>query len=68
MIPDWRAVAEAYEQMFDALNDYDQSMQMAQAARMGALDYAWDVVVGQFWQPLLASVEADIERSRNGNL
>ena len=68
MIPDHRAVAEAYEQMCDALHDPEQEMQLAQAARMGALDYSWDNVVAQFWNPLLELVEADVERSRNGDL
>ena len=68
MIPDHRAVAMAYEQLYDALHDPEQEMQMTQAARMGALDYSWDNVVAQFWQPLLERVEADIERSRVGDL
>ena len=68
MIPDYRAVADAYEQMYDDLHDPERELQLTQAARLGALDYAWDTVVSQFWQPLLERVEADIERSRVSDL
>ena len=60
MIPDYRAVAEAYDQMYDALQHPAEAHELAEKARDGALKFDWDRVVADFWQPFLADLEAQL--------
>lgn len=57
MIPDYKAVANAYEEMFDRLQDPFKASVLALEARTGALEFDWDKVVEEFWKPLLEGLE-----------
>ena len=57
MIPDYKAVANAYEEMFDQLQDPFKASVLALEARTGALEFDWDKVVEEFWKPLLEGLE-----------
>jgi len=59
-IPDYRAVHDAYEQMYDILQDNEQAGAIKMAAINGAMPYSWDNVVNNFWKPLLEKVEKDL--------
>lgn len=59
MIPEVPAIVNAYEGLYQALQDPEQRAQLAEQARAGALQFDWDRVVAEFWRPFLAELEAE---------
>jgi glycosyltransferase involved in cell wall biosynthesis len=59
MIPDVPAIVGAYEGLYQALQNPEQRMQLAEQARAGALAYDWDRVVAEWWKPFLEELEAE---------
>lgn len=60
MIPDYRAVAEAYDHIYDLLQHSRTAVELAENAREGALAFDWDRVVAEFWAPFLTQLEAEL--------
>lgn len=59
MIPEIGAIVDAYESLYQALQNQEHRAFMAEQARAGALQFDWDRVVAEFWQPFLAELEAE---------
>lgn len=66
LMPEPRAITEAYEHSYDDLNEPDSAHWAREKAVAGAQAYSWDVVVNDYWKPLLEEVEKALvdERSR----
>ena len=65
-IPDVGAIADAYGEMYDRLQDGDERDAMAYAAREGALAYDWERVTNEHWVPFLERLAKELNTGHNG--
>jgi glycosyltransferase involved in cell wall biosynthesis len=56
-IPDIAAIHDAYERMFQLLQDADDAAELRQMALDGVQPFSWDRIVEDYWKPVLASLD-----------
>ncbi len=61
-IPSIAGFVQATEQLYETLHHDPDASELQWAARVGAAAYDWDIVVQDYWVPLLQSVQDDLRR------
>ena len=65
-IPEPGAIADAYEDMYDLLQNDKDAAEMRHTARTGALRYDWPAVMGSYWRPFLERLAKELKIAGNG--